>query len=373
MNRSFTALAAYRNTPGYNLLGRGEPERVHGEMISAGFFEILGVNPLMGRAFSAEEDQLGGNPTAMISERLWRRKFSAAPNIIGQRIVLDDVGRTIIGVVPDSFHLKIQNFQNYMLNDIYTPIGEFNELEFRDRSHAWGTDAIGRLRPGVTLQQARADLDRIAHELAAAYPDVNSNVGITMVPLREEMIGEVRGVLLILLGAVAFVLLIACVNVANLLLARSNSRQREFAVRVALGASPGRIIRQLLTESVLLALSGGALGLLLAKWGTRVALTLVPQSLPRAEEIGLDPRVLLFTLGISLAAGIIFGLVPALKTSRSSVEAALKQSGRALAGTHLRAQGVFVVIETALALVLLVGAGLMLRTLFHLWASWSRI
>jgi len=368
MNRSFTAIAAYRNT-GYNLLGRGEPERVHGEMISAGFFEILGVNPLLGRSFVADEDQLGANPTAMISQRLWRRKFGADPNIIGQRIILDDTGRTIIGVVPDSFNLKIQNFQNDLLNDIYTPIGEYSEPRFRNRSAGWGTDAIGRLKPGVTFEQARTDMDRVSRDLAAAYPDVDSDEGVTMISLREEMIGDVRPVLLVLLGAVGFVLLIACVNVANLLLARSNSRQREFAVRVALGASPSRIIRQLLTESTLLAVAGGAFGLMLAKWGTHVALALVPQGLPRAEDIGLNTPVLLFTIGISLTAGIVFGLVPAWKTSNASVEAALKVSGRSLAASHQRAQGVFVVVETALALVLLVGAGLMLRTLFHLWAS----
>jgi predicted permease len=368
MNRSFTALAAYRNT-GYNLFSRDEPERVHGEMISAGFFEILGVNPLIGRTFTAAEDQLGANPTAMISERLWRRKFGADPNIIGQRIILDDVGRTVIGIVPGSFDLKIQNFQNYLLNDIYTPIGEWSEPGFRKRESGWGTDAIGRLRPGVTLQQAHSDMDRVARELAAAYPDVNSKTGATVIPLREEMTGEIRQVLFVLLGAVAFVLLIACVNVANLLLARSSSRQREFAVRFALGAAPGRIIRQLLTESIMLALAGGALGLVFAKWGTQATLALVPQSLPRAEEIGLDPRVLLFTLAISLLAGVVFGLAPAWKSSHSSVDATLKQSGRSLAGGHVRTQGFFVVVETALALVLLVGAGLMLRTLFHLWAS----
>jgi predicted permease len=368
MNKSFTAIAAYRST-GYNLLGRGEPERVHGEMISAGFFRILGVNPLMGREFSASEDLLGANPTAMISERLWRRKFGADPNIIGQKIVLDDEARTIVGIVPDSFDLKIQNFQGNLLNDIYTPVGEFKMPEFRDRASGWGMDAIGRLKPGITFQQAKSDLDRIARELAAAYPDVDSDQAITITSLREEMIGEVRGILLLLLGAVACVLLIACVNVANLLLARSNSRQREFAVRVALGASPRRIIRQLLTECTLLSFAGGALGLLLASWGTRAALALVPQSLPRSQEIGLDWQVLLFTLAISFVAGIIFGLVPALKTSRTSIETELKQTGRSVAGSHARAQGVFVVVETALALVLLVGAGLMLRTLSHLWAS----
>jgi predicted permease len=368
MNRSFTAMAAYRGT-GYNLLEGGEPERVHGAMISAGFFEILGVNPLLGRPFTADEDQLGANPTAMISERLWRRKFGANPNIIGQRMILDDVGRTIIGVVPNTFDLKIQNFQRQLLNDVYTPIGEFSDPRFRNRAAGWGTDAIGRLKPGISFQQARTDLDRVAHELGAAYPDVNSGTGITMIPLREEMIGKVRGILLILLGAVAFVLLIACVNVTNLLLARSNLRQREFAVRVALGASPGRIVRQLLTESILLALAGGVFGLLLASWGTRAALTLVPQSLPRAEEISIDPRVFLFTFAISLTAGVIFGLAPAWKTSGHTVDTTLRESGRSLAGSHARAQGVFVVVETALALVLLVGAGLMLRTLFHLWSS----
>ena len=368
MNQSFTAIAAYRNS-GYNLLGRGEPERVHGEMISSGLFGILGVNPLIGREFSAQEDQLGANPTAMISERLWRRKFSSDPNIIGQHVVLDDEDRTIVGVIPDSFDLKVQNFQNYMLNDVYTPIGEYKDPRFRNRSSGWGTNAVGRLKPGVTFQQARLDLDRIGRDLTAAYPDVNSDQSITMIPLREEMIGEVRGVLLVLLGAVSFVLLIACVNVANILLARSNARQKEFAVRVALGASPRHIIRQLLTESTLLALVGGALGLLLAKLGTQAALALVPQSLPRSEEIGLDSHVLFFTLAISLAAGILFGLVPAFKTSNSSVDSTLRQSGRGLAGGHARAQGVFVVVETALALVLLVGAGLMLRTLVHLWGS----
>jgi predicted permease len=368
MNRSFTAMAAYRNT-GYNLIGRGEPERIHGEMISAGFFGILGVNPMMGREFSASEDQLGANPTAMISERLWRRKFGADPNIIGQKIILDDDSRTIIGIVPDTFDLKIENFQNWLPDDIYTPIGQFKEPRFRNRASGWGTDAIGRLKPGVTFQQARYDLDQVAHNLQTAFPDVNNNVGITMVTLREEMIGDVRPVLLVLLGAVAFVLLIACVNVANLLLARSNSRQREFAVRIALGASPARMVRQLLTECILLSLAGGALGLLLASWGTRAALTLVPRSLPRSEEIGLHPQILLFTLAISLAAAIIFGLIPAMKISHFSVETALKAGGRAQVGGHVRAQGIFVVVETALALVLLVGAGLMLRTLFQLWSS----
>jgi hypothetical protein len=181
VNRSFSAIAAYRNA-GYTLLGRGEPEIEHGEMISAGFFEVLGVKPLMGRTFTADEDQLGANPVVMISERLWRRKFDADPKIIGQRAILDDTGSTIVGVIPNSLHLKIQNFQNSMLNDVYTPIGASRELRLSKRSDGMGTDAIGRLKPGVTWQQAHEDMDRVSRLLAAAYPDVDSKLGINIVP-----------------------------------------------------------------------------------------------------------------------------------------------------------------------------------------------
>jgi len=368
MNRTFSAIAAYRSA-GFNLSGKGEPEHLDGEMISAGFFEILGVNPAMGRTFRKEEDRLGANPTAMISEALWRRKFGSAPDIIGKRLIVDGVGRTVIGVVHSNFRLRIQNFQRgTSLNDIYTPIGEYNEPRFyADRGSGWGMDAIGLLKPGVTLQQARADMDRVSRQLTAAYPDVDSREKANLIPLKEEMVGDMRPVLLVLLGDVAFVLLISCVNVANLLLARSTSRQREFSIRIALGAGRMRIIRQLLTESVLLALIGGAFGLLLASFGTTAAIAAVPSTVPRAEEIRLDLRVLLFTLFVSLIAGVVFGLAPALKTARANIGGALKESGRTLAGTRTRAHGVFVVIEMAMALVLLVGAGLMIRTLFVLW------
>jgi predicted permease len=370
MNTTFAGMAAYRST-GFNLSGNGEPERLHGEMISKGFFEILGVNPIMGRTFTADEDRIGANPTVMITEGLWQRKFGGRKDIIGQRMVLDDVGRTIVGVIPSSFHLRIQNFQRGgPLNDVYVPVGEYSEPKFySDRAAGWGLDAIGRLKPGVTLQQAREDMDRVSRDLTAAYPDVNSGKKATLLTLKDEMVGNMGPILLILLGAVAFVLLISCVNVANLLLARSTARQNEFAIRIALGAGQQRVIRQLLTESLLLSLIGGALGLVVAKFGTTAALAAVPRTLPRAEDIGLDPRVLLFTLAISVLAGVIFGLMPAWKASQGNVSRQLIESGRALAGARGGAQSMFVIGEMAMALVLLIGAGLMIRTLVSLWRS----
>ena len=370
MNTTFAGMAAYRST-GFNLSGNGEPERLHGEMISAGFFEILGVNPIMGRTFAADEDRVGANPTVMITEGLWQRKFGGRKDIIGQRMILDDVGRTIVGVIPSSFHLRIQNFQRGgPLNDVYVPVGEYNEPKFySDRGAGWGLDAIGRLKPGVTLQQAREDMERVSRDLTAAYPDVNSNKKANVLSLKDEMVGNMGPILFVLLGAVAFVLLISCVNVANLLLARSTARQNEFAIRIALGAGQHRVIRQLLTESLLLSLIGGALGLVVAKFGTTAALAAVPRTLPRAEDIGLDPRVLLFTFALSVVAGIIFGLMPAWKASQGSVSRQLIESGRALAGARGGAQSIFVIGEMAMALVLLIGAGLMIRTLVSLWRS----
>src|SRR5262249_269704 len=197
MNRTFSAMAAYRST-GFNLTGAGEPENLRGEMISAGFFEILGVKPLLGRTFTADEDRLGAEPTAMITEGLWRQKFGSARDILGQRLILNGVGRTVIGVVPSSFHLRIQNFQRGgPLIEVYTPVGEYNEPRFYDaRGSGWGLDAIGRLRSGVTLDQAKADMDRVSHDLAAAYPQVDSDKKATLLSLKEEMVGQTRPVLL---------------------------------------------------------------------------------------------------------------------------------------------------------------------------------
>ncbi len=369
MNTTFSAMAAYRSA-GFNLTGQGEPERLHGEMISHGFFEILGVTPLLGRTFTEDEDRLGANPTVMITEGLWKRKFGASNDVLGKQLVLNGESRTVIGVVPSTFHLHIQNFQRGgPSNEVYLPVGEFNEARFYNaRNSGWGLDGIGRLKPGVTLEQARADMDRVSRDLAAAYPDINTGRKAYIISMKDEMVGDMGPVLLVLLGAVVFVLLISCVNVANLLLARSTSRQHEFAVRIALGAGQHRVIRQLLTESILLALIGGTLGLVLAKIGTQAAMALTPRSLPRAEEIGLDLRVLLFTLFVSVGAGIVFGLAPAWKTAKTDVGGALKESGRTVAARRSRAQSMFVIGEMAMALVLLVGAGLMVRTLIRLWA-----
>jgi predicted permease len=277
--------------------------------------------------------------------------------------------RTIIGVVPSSFHLHIQNFQRGgPTNEVYLPIGELNQPEFHNNRNAgWGMDAIGRIKDGVTFDQAKQDMDRVSRELAAAYPDVNGKKKARLVPLTQEMLGNVRRVLLVLLGAVAFVLLISCVNIANLLLARSNARQREFAIRVAVGAGDSRIIRQLLTESVLLSLIGGAIGLLLAKFGTSAAIAAMPVNMPRAEEIGLDSRVLLFTFGITVLSGIAFGLAPALRSTQVVIGTTLKQATRSISGMRSRTQDALVAGEVAMALVLLTGAGLMIRTLFVLW------
>ena len=367
-NRSFELMAAYRWADG-SITGAGEPEDAKAQRISATFFPILGVNPILGRNFSADEDRRGANPTVLISEGFWKRKFASDPNIIGKRLIVAGVGRTIIGVIPSSFHLNVQNFRTA---DVYEPIGEETEPAFFKRDSFWGMDAIGLVKPGVTLEQAREDMKRVNTGLAAAYPDINANIKSNVITLNDEIVGDIRPVLWVLLGAVGFVLLIACGNVANLLLARSQARQREFSIRVALGAGGSRITRQLLTESLVLALIGGAVGLLVAKWGTTAALAVVPKgsfnpTIPRAETIGLDLRVLLFTLGVCIMTGIVFGLVPALRTSRARIGETLKDTGRTISGHRSRTQAAFVISEMAMALVLLVGAGLMLRTLMQLW------
>jgi len=362
-NRSFEAMAAYRSTDG-SITGVGQPENVPAERVSANFFPILGVNPILGRNFTSEEDQRGASPMALISEGLWKRKFGSDRNLIGQRLIVAGQPRTIIGVIPASFRLHVFNFRTA---DVYEAIGEETDPTFYLRDSYRGMDAIGLLKSGVTLAQARDDMKRVNAGLAVAYPNVDGSIKANIIPLKDNIVGDMRPVLLVLLGAVGFVLLIACVNVANLLLARSTARQREFSVRAALGAGQMRILRQLLTESVLLSALGGAFGLILARWGTAAALVAVPETVPRAEEIGLNFPVLLFTILVSVLTGIMFGLLPAIRMSRSDVSGRLKDSGRAISGLRTRMQSALVMGEIAMALVLLVGAGLMCRTLGQLW------
>jgi predicted permease len=362
---TFASMAAYRSDD-FNITGSGEAERVRVGMVSAGFFETLGIHPVRGRVFTTEEDRLGTAPVALITAGLWQRKFRSAPDILGKRITMNGDGYTVIGVVPASFHLESSNFDR--IKDVYVPIGQNKDPLFYDRTVHPGMRAIGRLKPGTTLAVAQSEMDGIARNLAGAYPDADKGAGIRVVSLKKDIVGEVQPFLLILLGAVWFVLLIACVNVANLQLSRSTTRAREFAIRAALGASQSRVIRQLLTESILLALAGGALGLCLASWGTQAALRALPETLPRAHDVGLDGRVLIFTLGACMVAGVMFGLVPALKTSRPDLQSTLKESGRGGSGVRHRAQGVFVGIEMAMALILLTGAGLMVRSLLGLWS-----
>ncbi|MGB2671582.1 MAG: ABC transporter permease [Candidatus Acidiferrum sp.] len=359
--RTFSSMAIYRNED-YNLVGTGEiAERVTGYMISADFFSTLGTAPILGRSFRTDDDHVGAAPVVILGGGFWKRKFGASLDIIGKPIVLNGTSYTIVGVIPPGFTFYGQD------RDVYTPVGQWNDPIFHDRGVDVSSHGIGRLKAGVTLAEAKAEMDGIAQNLAAAYPVADKNVGIKLVSMKEDMVGNVQPFLIVLLAAVGFLLLIACANVANLLLARSMGRSREFAIRAALGANSMRVIRQLLTESMVLAGLGGALGLLLAFWGTKAVLGTLPGALPRANEVSLDSRVLLFTLALSLFAGIIFGLAPALKTARVNLEEILKESGRGSSGARQRLQGVFVAVEVAMALVLLVGAGLMVRSLAALW------
>ena len=362
-NHTFSAMAIARGYA-FSLTGMGEAEQVNAEFTSSDFFPLLGVQPMLGRAFAPGEDQVGAGPVALISAGFWQRKFSGASDVLGKSLTLDGRNYTVVGVIPASFHLLAPSFRD---SDLYVPIGQWHNNLLLKRGAGLGIHGFGRLKPGVTVEQARADMGTVTGNLAAAYPDDDKGIGANLVPLKQRMVGNVQPFLVVLLVAVGFVLLIACVNVANLLLARSTGRMREFAVRTALGATRTRVVRQLLTESVLLAIAGGLLGLLLAAWGTRASLGVLPTALPRAEEIGLDARVLIFTIGISLLAGVLFGLAPALKASHSDLNATLKEGGRGMSATRHRAQSVFVVVEMAMALVLLIGAGLMIRSLTRLW------
>ncbi len=362
-NQSFSSIAVTRGY-GFNMTGQGPAEQVSAEFVTADFFPMLGVKPVIGRTFARSEDVIGVGDVVAISSSLWERKFGSSQSVLGKVITIDGMNYTIVGVIPAGFNLPLGGFS---ASDIYAPMAEWTNTALPVRSAGLGIHGIGRLKPGVSIEQARADMDSVTRHLGAIYPDIDKGTGATLIPLKEKSVGNVRPFLLLLLGAVGLVLLIACVNVANLLLARSTGRSREIAVRSALGAGMGRLIRQMLTESVLLAIAGGALGLAFAGLGTRAALDTLPATLPRANEVRLDGRVLLFTMIISVCAGILFGLVPAIRTARRNVHETLKESGRGGSGSRHRVHGALAIIEMAMALVLLCSAGLLIRSLAALW------
>ncbi|MGB7024943.1 MAG: ABC transporter permease [Candidatus Acidiferrales bacterium] len=366
-NHSFSSLAGYKSFQSFNWARQSDAERVSATEVSYSFFSTLGVAPALGRDFTPAEDQPGAAPAVILSAPFWKSKFASSPDVIGKTMNLDGTDYAIVGVLPSNFYFCCRNI-NFEPGDVYVPLSADASPLFSDRKIHPGIYAVGRIKGDVTLAQARADMASIAHNLAVTYPEADKGRGIGVTPVKEEMVEDIRPFLLVLLAAVGFVLLIACVNVANLLLARSTGRAKEFAIRAALGASQGRVVRQLLTESVLLALAGGGLGLLIAAWGTSAGLSVLPSTLPRAHDVRMDPRVLLFTLVISISAGILFGLAPALKTSQPDLHETLKEGGRGGSGARYRTQGIFAVVEMALAVVLLVGAGLTIRTLIGLWS-----
>ena len=356
-NQTFSSMAVSRGA-GFTLIGAGDAERVTARMVTADFFNVYGIQPTLGRNFTAEDDRQGADPVTIISERLWIRKFNSASDLVGKSITLDDRSYTVIGITRGT--------SRESTTDVFVPLGAWNVPMLKNRSSALGLHGVGRLKPGVTVEQANADLNRVMSTLAEAYPANNKGHGSRVIAFRDRLVGNVEPTLLMLFAAVGLVLLIACVNVSNLMLARSTDRTREFAIRSALGAGRWRLLRQSLIESTLLALTGGSVGLLIAAWGTTSALKALPTTLPRQEEITLDLRVLLFTLGLSLITGIIAGVAPALKTSQGRFNEALKEGSRT-SPTRARVQGMFVVAEMAMALVLLIGAGLLIRSLNALW------
>src|SRR5262245_5687057 len=362
--RTLEGIAAF-GTWNPNLTGSGDPERLSGVRVSADLFEVLGVQAIAGRTLRAADDTPGSERVAVLSDGLWRRRFGADPGVVGRKVVLNGAAYEVVGVLPREFIFPVRDAE------IAVPLAPEADPLRGVRTSVNFLRALARLKPGVTREQAEADLTGVAESLRREYPVANAQkIGVTVAPLHEELVGPFSAALWVLFGAVGLVLLIASVNLANLALARAAARQREMAVRAAVGATPWRLVRQLAAESLLLALVGGTLGLMLASYGVDLLLALSPAGLPRMAEVGLDMRVVWFTLGVTLLAGTIFGLGPALQAAGVNLDAQLKSGRRgSTAGRRQgRARAWLVVSEVGMSLVLLVGAGLLVRSFVELQA-----